>query len=1162
MRAPHHALPPAIVDLELRPGADIYGPDGPRHRPVDRVRATVKTTLMERHVSGAALAHSEARAMVFDRAGLPALLLVEPDGQLVALRAEGGRHRGWVRTPVGGLPAGARVKAVTACRRSRGSFVAVITAQPGQSDHVRVAEQFEVESADEAEWQDWGWFADGEGRALACGQFMRGDGPSLVALTSSMVYRVLGHGRWAFVAHCSPGACDVQVGQFFEQNKIAPAVVWREPDRGARGDTVIAWIDRSGVIRQRSSHPICLLPTGVGETLHASANTIYRMRVGRREALPSIDGDGDVVGLHCVWSRPGRLRLLARTTSKLWLFDDSARWRWDCIAGDVAGVSLASILTDVDQRGLDVFITDGEHLAALRRDEQTGHFRRTEIALPHGTGGHTVLTGTTRIRLTDADGHPLPKVPLHLKVESECYLSVNGHAVVAEAGHELPVATDGAGVLEVVKHLHGLAMPTMRLANPALAQTLSVDPMAHLAPAIESAHGPNLDDIVLDPGGSRERHLVPPHRRGKGRAGAETALSMASHMREMAQRRRRARTGVVAEAADLDALREGVAAIEADAPKTLDLGEYPFGRGCWTVDLGGGEGVFTAHDPEAPPAFFAEAEAQLIEAQAAREKGLFDALGAFLQHLVHEAVSLVKVSMKGVRDGLHVIFHGIETFFVRTLEALADVARAVLHNLLGIDLDAIVQWLGFVFDWQDIKRTHAAVRRGVDHCIAQVRSGLPRLRAAAEAQIQTVVAQIDAIQLPPKIAEMRLDQVLGLLAPEQVPPPARQTYHTLNGLMSHHPGAHWVGSALAHGPQPEADALDRRLDAKSDFEALFAELARHAGGLQTHLRGQQSALEGITGDRSLTVGQIFEVIRGVLRGGVAVLQVVSTAILDAIEGIAEAVLSLLTRPLRMPLLSFMWKSVLGMPGELTVIDLLLLPLAVPATIITKLITGKPPIPATYSAGDVAEWPDERTRALWGAFFGGVATAVFESLIAVLDVAWADTNPVGSALMVIMHLVSVIMWCPALNPLPSTPELVLHWTIWVTWLIDAGLRVIGAIISVGFALPADLVLGMICGPVLFYQELALIPFAVTAATTKSALAQAILRGVQAVVSAPGPSIKALIAVLVAAEQAVAAIIFEGIFIVQRGLEELLYWARVIIDALRYTGDIKDEPLSLA
>ncbi len=350
------------------------------------------------------------------------------------------------------------------------------------------------------------------------------------------------------------------------------------------------------------------------------------------------------------------------------------------------GLSVLHILVAYEEGGLEIFSQDSISAQWQRHTVTDDNLQR---------GLHTRTSYTTRIRVLDDTSAPVLNAAVRLRPHAPCFGLLNGQAAhlsplaptVASttSGGEItfiqPVSSLGAVQIdvEVVQTPDGAPLPPglvpagaqrNALLGSAVAESVSLNPMAGMTARLGAVtSGLVLQQAQASDGSHPFAHL--PLETCNQAYAAMTQFLQAYHA-TLASPSSRSGSAVVVRRTQL----------------------------CWQG------GVLTTQELalDAPPQ--------------APQDGVWDAIGdimSFLWTAVSQAMDDVTMTLNWLADGLCSIAVKIGEVVWKGIVAIASQAAElldwVLQKTLGVKLGDIVNWLGHVFNWDEIVQAHNTLRK-------------------------------------------------------------------------------------------------------------------------------------------------------------------------------------------------------------------------------------------------------------------------------------------------------------------------------------------------------------------------------------------------------------------------------------------------------------------
>ncbi|MDX1999724.1 MAG: hypothetical protein SF066_18540 [Thermoanaerobaculia bacterium] len=368
----------------------------------------------------------------------------------------------------------------------------------------------------------------------------------------------------------------------------------------------------------------------------------------------------------------------------------------------------------------------------------------------------------------------------------------------------------------------------------------------------------------------------------------------------------------------------------------------------WSLDFGD-DLTFTGSDTE------------LITAAQASLAGL-NLLGRFkefVRDVVNGAKRLTRLVTMWAADAvtfLCQVADGFYMFVVNTIDDAVDVARAIFQRVVNL-AERVIEWLSFLFQWNDILRTQGAVANAITGAIET-------FRTAIDQQIANGAMDIRAFF---QAREKDIQSLFG-----QVMSQGGDTFASgTRGSASENPFAaggqdssvqiNWLMERAMTGGAPEADGTVLGLPNADDLLlrlSSFGESARSMLAANPATQDLERRFQGVLqnlGRLLRNFPNFAALAANDLLGAIADLAVLVMSAADLlIEGflqllrdLIDAVLTTLTSPIPIPFVADLFQALTKRP--LTLVELGAFLVAVPTTILYKAVYGQAPIPAGTAA---------------------------------------------------------------------------------------------------------------------------------------------------------------------------------------------------------------------
>jgi hypothetical protein len=325
----------------------------------------------------------------------------------------------------------------------------------------------------------------------------------------------------------------------------------------------------------------------------------------------------------------------------------------------------------------------------------------------------------------------------------------------------------------------------------------------------------------------------------------------------------------------------------------------------------------------------------------------FGRIGKKFKDTIKKGTSVV---IGTVKDVVHVIVktaEGIIDFVVDTAEKVAEFVEAVVEKVVS-GIKKFIEFLQFLFNWGDILDTQKylvqAINDGFDYVAQQV-----------EAVKAPVSNFMDELQ---ETVEDAMNQLVTTLGGDP-----SEASKSDSGLPE---AAEWFLSKLLGGSkQEDAEPTPKSVTPPSgnsqteNFVFHFTEaLEEVAGAASRAFAGLGETIATIIANPlkpQLALIVVVETLRDVVIQMLEAIEHLVLGFLDAIAEAVEQIKKLLNAEIKIPFISDLFRLIGG--GKLTLLNLTSLLLAIPVTVVSKLVFGKnpfknePPLNFAPSAND-------------------------------------------------------------------------------------------------------------------------------------------------------------------------------------------------------------------
>ncbi|KAI1169326.1 hypothetical protein F5B18DRAFT_18700 [Nemania serpens] len=562
----------------------------------------------------------------------------------------------------------------------------------------------------------------------------------------------------------------------------------------------------------------------------------------------------------------------------------------------------------------------GEQMAVFTQNANstTGEWLRRNILLPATKLDDFVEFNsfTATITVTNDNGVKSADVPVDLTAESPVAVYINNVYKLLTPDVPLQVETDAAGTITVIQETEKLTGVAIQASlSEDSSQKSAMDPLAKINEKLAGIQsGDDLSRITIKDTNGNTKPLVSPDISSDKKSAAAAAIKQLLKIKD---------TLPAATASSAPAAARDVPALSAPESSHLLMAARGIDR---AVLMSGGVGI-----------------------------PLPNAISKSLQVAAGDLFNFFKEAWNEFEDFSLEVVEGAWNFIVKIGEtvyrAVIDTAHAVWEAVLyvfehiKIAFEDLVAWLGFIFNWGDILRTHRVIKHELQSRARACVDSIDTVQDAIETVLIDLEDQINSwAGVTDQGETMGVHQQKATTESEKTGPAFNSpqgnwaAYHTKNGL----------GSATSNSPDTsdksgEEGQLQKVLE---DLEAIVTEEAAHVDTIIDQIRTQ--VIEPFNDLTALKIAKKILAITAdlVLKSA----RTIIIKLLDIVKILVGALIDALDAPLEIPIISPFYKSLVG--DELSVLDLVCLIGAVPTTIAFKIFTGEAPFPddATVAAG--------------------------------------------------------------------------------------------------------------------------------------------------------------------------------------------------------------------
>lgn len=544
---------------------------------------------------------------------------------------------------------------------------------------------------------------------------------------------------------------------------------------------------------------------------------------------------------------------------------------------------------------------DNNKLVKLSQDPTSSMWNQRSIVLP-STDIDDILefdTYTTHVQLAGDDHLPIGNKTVHIKSSSPVAVYINNQFEVLSPDSVLSIDTDTQGKFTILQEVKSIGAVCYQMQVDGEATWVSVNPMQKVIEGMQAIQsGPDLAGVTVTNADGSTQDLVKPENRDH-----------------------------------LDAIAHGIqqfATAAASMPQdgsVKDTTTHTGGTPNWNLHYQqvGGRASFS----------------QNVASSAVQIEGAVDGLVGDLLHYAKEAWDEVSEFFIQHFEGEIRFFLKLENklyrFVVDSYHAVANAIEFVLSKI-EVFLEDLIKWLGFLFKWEDILRTHSVLKNMANQFLDHLEDELTNLKNGIDAKIGNLKTSLNQWAGNEQNHNSSGESSSISSASSNASPVAGQhdpqshygKYHLMNGIHFAKIGEHSAPTISAANTSQIEGILNNLKD------TIGNDMPASLDSLISSFQDQVS---------SLSFEQIFQKILAFI--GTAILdgaEILVNAILDIVILLIDGFKGMINSPLNIPILSWMYKHVITDGDELTFLDGICLAGAIPTTVIYKLIKSEAPFP--------------------------------------------------------------------------------------------------------------------------------------------------------------------------------------------------------------------------
>lgn len=611
------------------------------------------------------------------------------------------------------------------------------------------------------------------------------------------------------------------------------------------------------------------------------------------------------------------------------------------------GVALLGV-TQLDQGNIEAFAvgTAQASLSHLIDQEGSGNWQISALEVPTSGQVEEFISYSTDLMVYDAAGAPMANAPVQVWASSETQIVVNGASYTVSPRTPAHLTCSPGGTLSITQATGVLGIPALQInvvnAMPA-GQGLALEQYAGVQAQLATVTGTDLMNAKTADG----QYLLQDQYRT-----AEETNSLANAFNQcMTLTTSRAVARSFPAQLVGKSPKSGVSVVASGQTADLTRIIAPAEGAHWQLDFSSGKPRYRALTAEQANQLLHEKRARHLLATQSADGflGWIGSIGDFVAGVVDGIISVVDTIITTVGNAINAaitfVVNGVQYLFetvVEFIDQAFDLVEVIFAQVKVI-FEQIFEWLGFVFSWPDILRTHDALYYTMEQFLDFLPGAVRGIQSQFDQGIASVKNQIATI------FDQLVNSVGGtasLGGYTDAKTPAEPVYSSgsannivLNSTLENSPSAKQTTTVLPPNAAP--------------WDILVQQMQNFATSVQNDPAFTQALdyMKNLGGSPDQIFAQLLSALLRVMQG-------LANAMLSGVQAVVDGVLQLVqsfmttlkeqfTADWNIPFVTQFY-SWLTNGSQLSLGDLFALILAIPSTIIYKVLYGKAPFPDQQS----------------------------------------------------------------------------------------------------------------------------------------------------------------------------------------------------------------------
>ncbi|WP_148270209.1 hypothetical protein [Haliscomenobacter hydrossis] len=626
---------------------------------------------------------------------------------------------------------------------------------------------------------------------------------------------------------------------------------------------------------------------------------------------------------------------------------------WDKLfeLGNEVGNSIFSVVRNESGYSEVYTVTHDNSLLRFWQSPQTTQWFSQKLYTEEPTQQNAVSVPTHSLEVTvlNRSGSPEPNAPVTISTSFFSNLQINGLSYQTSAVDKIQTKADPSGRLVILQRANSLSCATVFLNTPFTEEgaPVQIEPNGQLQYKLQ---GITAQD-VLEAKDAQGNYLLSGEYRTEAHAESMANISQQSMVLGM---RDDVALPVMYKFASRSTrgwdTRVNYAAMNAQS---------------WEIDFTSGFPTYsnvTAHEISEWKGL------RLSEMNASGLTGFFDADGWWgkFWNSIKEGVSdiwagIKKIIVEKIIDPITGLVGKVKVFFHMIIDGITQVYESVIEfvqqafdfvegvwNWIKVKLEQLYEWLAFFFNWGDIERMAEAVKYSfntvLDFSDLFINTYRQQIYAGIEGFKDTIKEGVDEF-----IAKLNGQPTMGSYGSEyEDHDPEKQQSTDHNPLVNAFTQSLASGAANGSGP---IVALKRVSD--DPLQGLFDQLSRYADNFQFGDAGKAIdeafnffyEIGGHPDDAlNLLISGVTKIAEAIAIAAIDLAEAIILSFFDAMSDLIKAFKNILNAGWEIPIVSPIYKFITGSNLTFTPLQLVSYMVAIPATLLYKIIYGVAPFP--------------------------------------------------------------------------------------------------------------------------------------------------------------------------------------------------------------------------